>query len=417
MINAKETNSMEPTTQQLKLQNLPAGLTEATVKAHVIAPAHVRDIQIEKVDPALEVIYKIQPVIQDFKPTQTPKVDIGAFGTVVHTILKDSVTGYILQVRQNGNLVYNLIWNWAQTPADLGQGWTEDTRMHVASVSKFLTAVGLVKVLDSKNISYDAAIVDYLPTYWSKGNNISKITFRHLLTHTSGFATGSSASDYVFMKSKVAGGVSNVGSYDYENMNFGLCRILIPIINGNVSKGTQFFPIPAVNDQAWDAVTLYHYRNYMQTNVFTPAGVNNVGFEPIPGGKNALAYTFPHNNQKGWNSGNLASVAGGAGWRLSTKELLNVMNHARRKNTIISASKAQYMLDNSFGIDQRLNTAAGRVYNKNGAWGNQFGTEQCVAYFLPQEMELVVFVNSPIGTSNFSLRNIVYEAFINSLSN
>jgi CubicO group peptidase (beta-lactamase class C family) len=408
---------MEPTTQQLKLQNLPEGLTEATIKAHVIAPAHVRDIQIERVDSALEVIPKIPAVIKDFKPTLTAKVDIGAFGTVVHTLLKDSVTGYILQLRQNGNLVYNLIWNWAQTPADLKQGWTEDTRMHVASVSKFLTAVGLVKVLESKKISYDAAIVDYLPTYWSKGSNINKITFRHLLTHRAGFATNSSASDYVFMKSKVASGVSNVGSYDYENMNFGLCRILIPIINGNVSKGAEFSPIPAMNDQAWDAVTLYHYRNYMQTNVFTPAGVNNVGFEPLAGGKNALAYKFPHNNEKGWNSGNLASVAGGAGWRLSTKELLNVMNHARRKNTIISASQAQYMLDNSFGIDQMINTPAGKLYNKNGAWGNNSRTEQCVAYFWPQEMELVVFVNSPISDSNFSLRNIVSQAFINSLSN
>jgi len=408
---------MEPTTQQLKLQNLPEGLTEAKIKAHVIAPAHVRDIQIEKVDSALEVIPKIPAVIKDFKPALTAKVDIGAFGTVVHTLLKDSVTGYILQLRQNGNLVYNLIWNWAQTPADLNQGWTEDTRMHVASVSKFLTAVGLVKVLESKKISYDAAIVDYLPTYWSKGSNINKITFRHLLTHRAGFATNSSASDYVFMKSKVAGGVSNVGSYDYENMNFGLCRILIPIINGNVSKGAEFSPIPAMNDQAWDAVALYHYRNYMQTNVFAPAGVNNVGFEPIAGGKNALAYKFPHNNEKGWNSGNLASVAGGAGWRLSTKELLNVMNHARRKNTIISASQAQYMLDNSFGIDQMINTPAGKLYNKNGAWGNNSRTEQCVAYFWPQEMELVVFVNSPIADSNFSLRNIVSQAFINSLSN
>lgn len=408
---------MEPTTQQLKLQNLPEGLTEATVKAHVIAPAHVRDIQIEKVDSALEVIPKIPAVIKDFKPTLTAKVDIGAFGTVVHTLLKKSVTGYILQLRQNGNLVYNLIWNWAQTPADLNQGWTEDTRMHVASVSKFLTAVGLVKVLESKKISYDAAIVDYLPTYWSKGNNINKITFRHLLTHRAGFATNSSASDYVFMMSKVAGGVSNVGSYDYENMNFGLCRILIPIINGSVSKGAEFSPIPAMNDQAWDAVTLYHYRDYMQTNVFTPAGVNKIGFEPIASGKNALAYKFPHNNEKGWNSGNLASVAGGAGWRLSTKELLNVMNHARRKNTIISASQAQYMLDNSFGIDQMINTPAGKLYNKNGSWGNNSRTEQCVAYFWPQEMELVVFVNSPIADSNFSLRNIVSKAFINSLSN
>ena len=405
---------MQPNLQQLRLQNLPAGLTEAKVKAHVIAPAHVRDIQIEKVDPALEVIYKIPPVFKDFKTT--PKVDLGAFGTAVHTILKDSVTGYILQVRQNGNLVYNLIWNWAQTPADQGQGWTDDTRMHVASVSKFLTAVGLVKVLDSKNISYDAAIVDYLPTYWSKGNKIDKITFRQLLTHKSGFSTGKSASDYAFMKSKVAAGVTNVGSSDYENMNFGLCRILIPIINGNVSKGTEFFPTPATNDQVWDAVTLYHYRNYMQANVFTPAGVNNVGFEPIPGGKNALAYNFPHNNEKGWNSGNLASVAGGAGWRLSTKELLNVMNHVRRKNTIISAEKAQYMLDNYFGIDQAINTPAGKLYNKNGSWGNGIGTEQCVAYFLPQEMELVVFVNSPIGTNKFSLRGIVKDAFINCLS-
>jgi CubicO group peptidase (beta-lactamase class C family) len=155
----------------------------------------------------------------------------------------------------------------------------------------------------------------------------------------------------------------------------------------------------------------------MQTNVFTPAGVNNVGFEPLAGGKNALAYKFPHNNEKGWNSGNLASVAGGAGWRLSTKELLNVMNHARRKNTIISASQAQYMLDNSFGIDQMINTPAGKLYNKNGAWGNNSRTEQCVAYFWPQEMELVVFVNSPISDSNFSLRNIVSQAFINSLSN
>ena len=130
----------------------------------------------------------------------------------------------------------------------------------------------------------------------------------------------------------------------------------------------------------------------------------------------ALAYKFPHNNDEGWNSGNLASVAGGAGWRLSTEELLNVMNHVRRKNTIISAEKAQYMLDNYFGIDQAINTPAGKLYNKNGSWGNGTGTEQCVAYFLPQEMELVVFVNSPIGTNKFSLRGIVKDAFINCLS-
>ncbi|MGI2902545.1 serine hydrolase domain-containing protein [Tolypothrix sp. VBCCA 56010] len=398
----------------MKIANLPAELTEAEIAAHVIAPEHVKNIQIEEVDESKQVRYDIPVVTRQF--AIPPKLNVDAFGKAIHNTLKDSVTGYMFELRQNGNLIYNLIWNWAQTPADLRQGWSEDTRMHVASVSKFLTAVGLVKVLDSKNISYDSKIINYLPTYWSKGNNIDKITFRHLLTHRSGFSTGGSASDYTFMKSKVAAGVTQVGSYDYENMNFGLCRILIPIINGNLSKDAQF-PTSSSQDVYWDAVTLSYYKSYMQANVFTPAGVNNVDFKPISSTKNALAYQFPHNNNKGWDSGDLASVAGGAGWRLSTKELLNVMDHVRRRNTIIAPQKAQYILDNYFGIDEVANTPAGTIYSKNGYWGNGDGkTEQCVAYFLPNDMELVVFVNSPIGQSNFFLRGILKDTFVNALS-
>jgi CubicO group peptidase (beta-lactamase class C family) len=411
---AQQTAVQQQAVQELKIQSLPQGLTEANIRAHVMAPAHTRNIQIEEQNEALEARYKFQTINKNFK--STPKLNVGAFGTTMHTILKENVTGYMLQVRQNGNLIYNLVWDYAQTPADQNKGWSQDTRMHVASVSKFLTAVAMVKTLDSKGISYDAKIINYLPAYWSKGNNINQITFRQLMTHTSGFSTGGSSSDYGFMKSKVAAGVASVGSYDYENMNFGLMRILIPIINGNVSKSATFITDPTLNNQVWDAVTLYHYKNYMQANVFTPAGVSNADFAPVASGKNALAYNL-NDNQKGWNSGNLESVAGGAGWRLSTRELLNVMDTVRRKNTIIPAAKAQYMLDNHFGIDQTSNTAAGKLYNKNGRWGTGDGrTEQCVAYFLPNGMEVAVFVNSPIGASNFSLRGLVKDAFVNSLS-
>jgi CubicO group peptidase (beta-lactamase class C family) len=289
--------------------------------------------------------------------------------------------------------------------------------MHLASVSKFLTAVGTVKLLDSKGISYDTPIINYLPTYWSKGTNVGKITFRHLLTHMSGFSTDKSDSDYMFMKARVAAGVSGVGSYDYENMNFGLCRILIPIINGNIPKSKLFTPTPSfLNDQFWDLNTINAYKSYMQAKVFTPAGVANAAFEPLAT-PNALAYPFPFGSKKGWNSGDLRTVSGGAGWRLSIKELLNVMNHVRRKATIVSAAKLQYMLDNAFGIDQIITTPNGKLYNKNGAWGTGDGrTEQCVAYFLPQGIELAVFVNSPIGTSALDLRNIVNNAYVNSLS-
>ena len=335
------------------------------------------------------------------------------------------MVGYILQIRHHGNLVYLLVWSWAQTPADQGKAWNEDTRMHIASISKFLTAVGLVKSLLSNQLSYDDKIIDYLPAHWSKGNYIDKIKFRHLLRHESGFSTGPGTGplDYAFMKGKVAAGVSSVGSYDYENMNFCLCRILIPIINGEISKNANFISDPDLNDKAWDAVTIYHYKNYMQTNVFTPAGVNNATFEPLAVDQKALAYPLPYDNTKGWNSGDLATASGGAGWRLSVKELLNVLNHVRRKNTIITKQTAKYMFNNRFGTDKPIvDTPGGRIFHKNGYWQHTSGggtawVEQCVALFLPDEMELAVFVNSRVGIQDFFLRSIMTDAFINSLAN
>ena len=400
-----------------ELRDLPKEVTIEEIEAHDIAPPHTQNVEIETVDPERETTYELEPAEERFKGV--PHLDLGAFGLTIHNVLKNIVIGYILQVRQNGTLVHVGIWNWAQTPADGGAGWNEHVRMHVASVSKFLTAVGLVKVLKGKNISYDSKIAKYLPAYWKRGPGIDKVTFRHLLTHTSGFSTGGSGSDYALMKSKVAAGVSTTGSYDYENMNFGLCRILMPIINGNVSKDATFGLSPTLTpflDVAWDVATINNYRHIMRAKVFAPAGVtNSPGFAPTPGPR-ALAYPVPPTSKNGWNSGDLATVSGGAGWRLSARELLNVMHHVRRRNTIVSKDTAQYMLDHNFGIDQKIDTAAGKIYNKNGSWGTGDGrTEQCVAYFFPDNMEAVLFVNSPIGTAGFSLRNIVRDAFKNSL--
>lgn len=396
----------------LRIQALPPEVNEARVRAHVMVPSNILGIESEEVR---ETRFKLPVLGKTFKVK--PMLDVGEFGQTIHAVLKDSVNGYMMQVHKNGTLVQTLQWNWAKVPADGNKGWKPSTRMHAASVSKFLTAVGMVKTLDAKGISYDTKIASYLPTYWNRGNNIDKITFRHLLTHRSGFSTGGPSSDYNFMKTRVAAGVSGVGSYDYENMNFGLCRILIPIINGNIPKNATFL-FGNLNDNAWDAITVDNFRKYMQTNVFTPAGVSKVGFAPVAALPRALAYEYLKTPAKGWDSGNLASMAGGAGWRLSVGELLRVMDHVRRRNTILPKAKTQYMLDNNFGIDQIIDTPAGKTYNKNGLWRSNGRTEQCVAFFMPDNIEVAVFVNSKIGSGDgFSLRGIVQDAYVNSLSN
>lgn len=338
---------------------------------------------------------------------QGPYLNVSGFGESFHAAIKDSVAGYALRIGKNGQTIYTLQWNWAQTPADSSLGWNPNRRMHIASVSKLMTGIAMVRLLHEKNISLDTKIINYLPSYWSKGSNINDITFRHLLTHRSGFSTGGSSSNYPFMKSNVAAGVSGVGSYDYENMNFGLCRILIAVINGNINKNANFGGF--FNDLIWDAVTINAYEDYVKQKVFAPAGVSGPALTKP--GSPARAYPFPVAGN-GWNSGNLTSMAGGAAWHMSINEILAVMHTFRRTGNIVPPSVAQDALDDGLGVDRIINTAAGKLYDKNGLWrdGNQ-RTEQSVATFMPGGMDVVVFTNSPIGANGASLRNLVRDLY------
>jgi CubicO group peptidase (beta-lactamase class C family) len=270
----------------------------------------------------------------------------------------------------------------------------------------------VLKALKLKNLSVDTKIINYLPAYWPKGNNIDKITFRHLLTHHSGFKVDGDGSDYLLMKTMVMVGVSKVGDKSgYENMNFGLCRILIPVVMGYMDKDD------AGGDILWDMVSVGWFKSFMQDKVFTPAGVANVGFAPSQGYKSANAYKFPFPNtsQPGWNSGNLASVSGGAGFRLSVSEVLKVLDHARRKGDILPATEVQTALDNAFGIDKFFDSPIGKGFYKKGRWKSGGRAEQSVIFFLPDNVEVVVFVNSNIGKEQNHVAGYVKNAYLNSL--
>ncbi len=132
----------------------------------------------------------------------------------------------------------------------------------------------------------------------------------------------------------------------------------------------------------------------MAREVFAPSGVTGPDF--AHDAADALAYNFPVTGS-GWDSGDLTTMAGGAGWHLSVDELLQVMATFRRGGTIVSPGQAQVMLDDGFGIDFSVATPLGTYYAKLGGWNDNAGhQEQGVAFYLPLNMELVVLVNSPV---------------------
>jgi hypothetical protein len=247
------------------------------------------------------------------------------------------------------------------------------------------------------------------------------------------------------MKSAIAGGINlpspgrwylnDLGHYNYQNLNYALCRILLAVINGNVNKGAYFNPRPPgddgfqlrYNDAMWDLVTIGAYEGYLQAKVFKPSGVVDATLDHPPAC--ALAYRGPDDTKPGWNPGNLAENCCYAGWHISVKKLLDVMGILRRGNAILSIADAQAMLDNGFGVDPlsgnlalpaALTTPAGNVYCKPGDWHDTNNRdEQSLAYFLPEDMELVVFVNSMVdgqtgATNNF--RQVVTQAYLDNLT-
>ncbi|MEL6614538.1 MAG: serine hydrolase [Bacteroidota bacterium] len=354
-----------------------------------------------------------------FVQPQGPQLDVLSFAAGLHDALKDDANGYVMRLAENGQPIATLQWEWARRPGDGGLGWNPQRRMHVASVSKLITAIAAVNLLHDKGISVDAPIGPYLPDYWDRGANVNAITFRELLTHRSGIEVPGSATSYSTMKAEIAAGVpSFVNSGQYENTNFGLFRILIPVINGDVStdlmSGFAMTPIfESIADNVWDIVTVNAYETYVNQHVFSPSGVAG-GPSLTHRSTDAIAYANPW--ASGWDSGNLRSVSGGAGWIMSADQVLSVMAHFRHTDSIVPRSVAQQAMDDRLGLDVRTSTPAGTLYNKNGLWRDGSGrTEQSLAYFLPNGMELVVMTNSPITTDGVFFRSLVTNLYLANL--
>ena len=90
----------------------------------------------------------------------------------------NSMNGSFL-VAQNGQIIYEKYEGYAsfrdKTPI------TSDTPIHIASVSKVLTATAVLKLVNAKRIDLDQKVTDFLPEF-----PYPEVTVRMLLSHRSG---------------------------------------------------------------------------------------------------------------------------------------------------------------------------------------------------------------------------------------
>jgi CubicO group peptidase (beta-lactamase class C family) len=144
-------------------------------------------------DLAREAAYADIPSLEIEDPSTgtvgPPQLDIPHFISELDSGFSGSM-GYAVQIRKDFETIHTHYRGMSRSRPDGFRRWARDTKMHVGSVSKFITAVAMVRMLSDHGLSLDDKIAPFLPSYWEVGNNIDEITFRQLLSHHSGFGVG-----------------------------------------------------------------------------------------------------------------------------------------------------------------------------------------------------------------------------------
>ena len=390
------------------------GLNEQTVQEHVFRPHHLTDTVLASEQQQAGKVFD-QPGGPSASAAIFYRLNTEQLKLDLQRLLTPCTAGYSMQLRRYGKIIFDQSGGFSKMPGDAGQtgeSWTSSTPMHVASVSKLITAMALIRLLKSRNISVDGPFWPFLPKYWVRGDSIDQLTFRHLLIHKSGLVVpkdAPSASDFQVMKNSIAHGVHGIPGY--LNINYGLMRILISTIDAPYLFNLYpFFDDGSLGDAYWDTMTIAYYSRYVTDNIFAPLGISSTFLHTAP---NALAYPWPV-TLPGYNSNDLSTMSGCAAWHLSVNDLLAIMGAFRRRGSIVDPFSAQAMLDNGFGLDLIDNiywkdTKLGRIYTKGGFWGDGKSVEQSDVFFLPKGYELAILANSPFCQPNAGFRDNVLD--------
>ena len=276
---------------------------------------------------------------------------------------------------------------------------------NIASVTKTITAVAIIKMLASKGLTVDTKISPYIYSEWTKGQNIGQLTFRHLLTHSSGLAQAGDCGgkiDYAGIKAMIAGGVStaNIGQPKYGNCNFAMIRELMLVMSGASLK-------PDGDQRASQSATAY--IAYVNANVLQPVGVSTSACKPPSGTNDVLSYKNPEGSAAGTDWGDWTLSCGGGGWVISANDIYKVTNDIATGSTLLTATQRKAMIQGNLGWDSavRGDCPTPNVC-KNGDLGDGAGRKVWTyAGVLKCNVPVVVVVNSPLPAANEASGDII----------
>jgi len=240
---------------------------------------------------------------------------------------------------------------WARTPA------TPNTVYLIGSTFKAMSTIALLQQMEQGKFKLDDRVNDYLTDFKIQGEDPQHpVTFRHLLTHTSGLPADFGAfpvwgdtvppslEDYLRKSLKVT--KPPLTSVTYSNMAFTLVAYLVQKFSG----------VP--------------YKQYIQEHIFTPLEMTSTAFEPRPDMEERLSIPYVVDEKTGSQMGTVrvkasvwpAGIVYGTVLNQSNWLIANLNGGAFKDKRIISEATLNQMLTRQY--DQFKGTI-------EDIWGNE----------------------------------------------
>lgn len=348
-------------------------------------------------------------------PTQPPtkfkdRFQMAEFAKRMRSALHGKVAGYQIVISKSGEKTVYLAGGYARGPkqSPTRQMSTYD-RMNIASVNKTITAVATMQLLKKRSLTINSKIYPWLPKTWVRGPGIDTITFKELMTHRSGFRNNHwKATDYASLKAMIKKGINLRAKLTakYQNQNFGLLRIIIPILDG-YHHPTH---ISAANEAKAAKQTADWYLNYINKKLFLPSAIARVYAKPMTSSP-ALAYKDTKALVGGTTHGDWTMICGGGCLHMSARDLDRFLR-ALRYGTLISQTQLKTMLSNRLGVGATaIKVKNGYYYSHGGVlkpYGSYQGHMRTAIFHFTNGVNMSLIVNSDMPKKT---HDIVKEAF------
>ncbi|MDX1753577.1 MAG: serine hydrolase domain-containing protein [Salinimicrobium sediminis] len=285
----------------------------------------------------------------------------------IQKLLDDhNVSGAQLAIVRDEKLVYSQSYGFANLEESIPV--TSQSRFRIASISKPITAVAILKLKEQGLLDLDDPVFGVGAilgtTYGNKpyGEDIKKITVKHLLEHRSGWTN--TPNDPMF-----------------ANLNFTHAQLIGDVLDNrsltNAPGSTEFYSNfgYSVLGRVIEAVTNKPYSTYVKHEILTPAGITNMEI----GGNTyseRLMNEVKYYTQENFDpyQMNVSRMDSHGGWIASAEDLVKLLVRIDRKLSkpdILSNSSLQelyfgYQYWYFFGSLPGTSTVLSRVNDRTG---------------------------------------------------